>query len=65
MPRGDIGALALNYGDHGAGETVVLAVHGNLGCADWLGLVLPQLPQSLRVIAQEVGIHLFQRLFGG
>ena len=53
MPRVDIGALALNYVEHGAGETVVLAVHGNLGCADWLALVLPQLPQSLRVIAAE------------
>jgi pimeloyl-ACP methyl ester carboxylesterase len=31
----------------------VLAVHGNLGCADWLALVLPQLPPDVRVIAAE------------
>ena len=53
MPRINVGALALNYVEHGAGDTVVLAVHGNLGCADWLALVLPLLPQSLRVIAAE------------
>ena len=43
----------LNYVEHGTGENVVLAVHGNLGCADWLALTLPLLPQSLRVIAAE------------
>src|SRR5262245_39045049 len=53
LPRVNVGALALNYVEHGGGDTVVLAVHGNLGCADWLGLVLPLLPQSLRVIAAE------------
>ena len=53
MPRVQTGQLALNYLEHGNGDTVVLAVHGNLGCADWLGLVLPQLPQSLHVIAAE------------
>ena len=49
----DISELKLNYVEHGTGENVVLAVHGNLGCADWLALVLPLLPQSLRVIAAE------------
>ena len=53
MPRVQTGQLALNYLEHGNGDNVVLAVHGNLGCADWLALVLPQLPQSLRVIAAE------------
>jgi len=53
VPRIDVGHLELNYIEHGTGENVVLAVHGNLGCADWLGLVLPLLPSSLRVIAAE------------
>lgn len=53
MPRVNIGELSLNYEEHGQGDNVVLAVHGNLGCADWLGLVLPLLPGSLRVIAVE------------
>jgi len=53
MPRVKVGDLSLNYIEYGEGDNVVLAVHGNLGCADWLELVLPLLPQSLRVIAAE------------
>jgi len=53
MPRVKAGDLAINYIEHGAGDNVVLAVHGNLGCADWLGLVLPLLPSTIRVIAAE------------
>jgi non-heme chloroperoxidase len=53
MPRIDAGDISLNYLEHGTGDTVVLAVHGNLGCADWLDLALPLLPASLRVIAAE------------
>ena len=53
MPRIKAADLHINIVEHGSGPEVVLAVHGNLGCADWLGLVLPLLPQSLRVIAAE------------
>jgi pimeloyl-ACP methyl ester carboxylesterase len=53
MPRIQAGELSLNYVAHGSGDNAVLAVHGNLGCADWLALVLPQLPADLRVIAAE------------
>ena len=53
MPRIKAGDLHINTVEHGSGAEVVLAVHGNLGCADWLGLVLPLLPQSLRVIAAD------------
>jgi len=53
MPRVKAGDLTINYIEHGAGDNVVLAVHGNLGCADWLGLVLPLLPSTIRVIAAE------------
>ena len=53
MPRVKAGDLHLNYVEHGAGDNVVLAVHGNLGCADWLALVLPLLPPTIRVIAAE------------
>lgn len=53
MPRIRAGDLSLNYVEHGGGDNVVLAVHGNLGCADWLDLVLPLLPGDLRVIAAE------------
>ena len=53
MPRIQAGDIALNYVEHGSGDNAVLAVHGNLGCADWLALVLPQLPPDVRVIAAE------------
>ena len=53
MPRVQAGDIELNYIEHGSGDKVVLAVHGNLGCAHWLDLALPLLPADLRVIAAE------------
>ncbi|KAA6186665.1 alpha/beta hydrolase [Thiohalocapsa marina] len=53
MPRIRAGNIALNYLEHGGGDSVVLAVHGNLGCAHWLDLAMPLLPLGIRVIASE------------
>ena len=53
MPRIKAGNIRINYVEHGSGDDVVLAIHGNLGCADWLSLVLPLLPPTIRVIAAE------------
>lgn len=53
MPRIQAGDISLNYIEHGSGDNVVLAVHGNLGCADWLELAMPLLPADIRVIAAE------------
>jgi pimeloyl-ACP methyl ester carboxylesterase len=53
MPRAKVGDLHIHYVEHGSGDNVVLAVHGNLGCADWLDLVMPLLPGTIRVIAAE------------
>ena len=53
MQRAKAGNLHLSYAEHGHGDNVVLAIHGNLGCADWLDLVLPLLPPTLHVIAAE------------
>ncbi len=53
MPRIKAGNIRLNYVERGAGDNVVLAIHGNLGCADWLSLVLPLLPPGIRVVVAE------------
>ena len=53
MPRVKAGNISLNYVEHGSGDNVVLAVHGNLGCAEWLALALPLLPANVRVIVAE------------
>ena len=53
MARIQAGSIAMNYLEHGSGNNVVLAVHGNLGCASWLDLAMPLLPADLRVIAAE------------
>jgi pimeloyl-ACP methyl ester carboxylesterase len=53
MPRATAGKSSVSDVEHGAGDNVVLAVHGNLGCADGLALVLPILPPTIRVIAAE------------
>ncbi len=53
MARVKAGDVHISYVEHGSGDNVVLAVHGNLGCADWLDLVLPLLPTDIRVIAAE------------
>lgn len=53
MPRIKAGNIRINYVEHGCGDNVVLALHGNLGCADWLDLVLPLLAPTMRVIAPD------------
>ena len=53
MPRIACGEVSLNYIEHGSGDDVVLAIHGNLGCTSWLDLALPLLPGNLRVVAAD------------
>lgn len=51
MPFVNANDIKLHYVEHGQGDHVVLFVHGNLGCVDWMNLVWPQLPKDIRVIA--------------
>jgi pimeloyl-ACP methyl ester carboxylesterase len=53
MPRISCGEVSLNYIEHGSGDNVVLAIHGNLGCTSWLDLALPLLPGNLHVVAAD------------
>lgn len=48
-----VGGIDIACVEQGEGDDVVLAIHGNLGCAEWLALVLPLLPPSLRVVATD------------
>lgn len=54
MPRIKAGKIQLSYVEHGGGDNVVLAIHGNLGCAEWLDLVRPLLPANIRVIVADL-----------
>jgi len=53
MPRIKAGNIRINYVEHGTGDNVLLAIHGNLGCADWLSLVLPLVRSGIRIVAAE------------
>ncbi|HSC97882.1 MAG TPA: alpha/beta hydrolase [Casimicrobiaceae bacterium] len=53
MPRIKTGNIRINYVEHGTGDDVLLAIHGCLGCADWLSLVLPLVSSGIRIIAAE------------
>ena len=53
MARAKAGSIHINYVEHGTGDNVVLAIHGNLGCADWLSLLLPLLPPDIRIIVPD------------
>ena len=51
MPFVQAGDVRLNYVEHGRGDRVVVFVHGNLGCVEWMDLVWPKLPDDLHVYA--------------
>ncbi|MGH8674310.1 MAG: alpha/beta fold hydrolase [Burkholderiales bacterium] len=53
MPQVRAGDIELAYDERGGGDNAVVFIHGNLGCKDWMDLVWPWLPGSLRVIAIE------------
>jgi non-heme chloroperoxidase len=51
MPFVQAGDVRLHYVEHGRGDRVVVFVHGNLGCVEWMNLVWPRLPDDLHVYA--------------
>jgi pimeloyl-ACP methyl ester carboxylesterase len=51
MPRISAGNVALNYVEFGKGDNIVVYIHGNLGCLDWMNLVWPRLPADIHVFA--------------
>lgn len=53
MPLVSAGDIQLNYVEHGSGDNVIVFIHGNLGCANWMDCVWPRLPRDLHVYAIE------------
>ena len=53
MPMVRAGAVNLHYEEHGDGEGVIVFIHGNLGCANWMDLVWSHLSGDRRVVAIE------------
>jgi len=51
MPRIQAGDISLNYRETGKGDRIVVFVHGNLGCIDWMDLVWLALPPDIHVFA--------------
>ncbi len=51
MPLIQAGDVQLNYREYGEGENVILFVHGNLACLNWMDLVWPKLPSDLHIFA--------------
>ena len=45
------GDVKLNYVEHGKGDNVIVFIHGNLGCTNWMDLVWPRLPEDLHIYA--------------
>jgi len=51
MPLVQAGEIKLNYVEHGSGDKIIVFLHGNLGCVNWMDLVWPQLPQDFHIYA--------------
>jgi non-heme chloroperoxidase len=51
MPFIQAGNVKLNYVEHGTGNNIVVFIHGNLACVNWMDLIWPRLPKDIHVFA--------------
>jgi len=51
MPFVQAGHVRMHYVEYGSGGNVVVYIHGNLGCVNWMDLVWPKLPGNLHIYA--------------
>jgi pimeloyl-ACP methyl ester carboxylesterase len=49
MPFVKAGEVNLNYVEHGSGDNIIVFIHGNLACVNWMDLVWSKLPENLHV----------------
>lgn len=51
MPFVQAGDIRLHYAEYGSGDDIIVFIHGNLGCIDWMNLVWPKLADRFHVYA--------------
>ena len=51
MPFIQARKVKLHYVEHGTGNNIVVFIHGNLACVNWMDLIWPRLPKDIHVFA--------------
>ena len=51
MPFVQAGDIKLNYVEHGSGNNVVVYIHGNLACLNWMDLIWPRISENIHAFA--------------
>ncbi len=51
MPFVQAGDIKLHYAEYGSGDNIIVFVHGNLGCLDWMDLAWPMLSDQYHIYA--------------
>lgn len=51
MPFIQAGDIKLNYVEHGSGNNIVVYIHGNLACLNWMDLIWPRLSENIHGFA--------------
>lgn len=51
MPFIQAGKVKLHYVEHGTGNNIVVFIHGNLACVNWMDLIWPRLSKDIHVFA--------------
>lgn len=51
MPYIQAGDIKLHYTEYGSGDNIIVFVHGNLGCMNWMDLVWPEISDSFHIYA--------------
>jgi pimeloyl-ACP methyl ester carboxylesterase len=51
MPFIQAGDVKLHYVEHGSGDNIVVFIHGNLACVNWMDLVWPRVPENIHTFA--------------
>lgn len=51
MPFIQAGDVKLHYFEHGAGDNIIIFIHGYLGCGEWMDLIWPRLSRDIHVYA--------------